>query len=66
MIFLDTDHLSILTNRKAASHAALIQRLDECGEPLAVPIICVEEQCKGWFAKIHRARDIHQQVLLKR
>lgn len=62
MIFLDTDHLSILTNRKAAGHTSLYQRLDECAESLAVPIICVEEQCKGWLAKIHRTRDIRGQV----
>ena len=62
MILRDTDHLSILTNRHAAGHAPLIQRLENANEPLAIPIICVEEQCRGWLAKIHRIRDIHQQI----
>ena len=47
MIFLDTDHLSILTNRDATGHAALLNRLENSTESPAVPIVCVEEQCKG-------------------
>ena len=62
MILLDTDHLSVLTKRQAAGHAILIERLENADEPLAIPIICVEEQCQGWLAKIHRIRDIHQQI----
>lgn len=62
MILLDTDHLSVLTKRQATGHALLIERLENADEPLAIPIVCVEEQCKGWLAKIHRMRDIHQQI----
>ena len=62
MIFLDTDHLSILTNRAAAGHAALLSRLDNSTDSPAVPIVCVEEQCKGWLAKIHGTREVHQQI----
>jgi tRNA(fMet)-specific endonuclease VapC len=63
MIFLDTDHLSILANRTAAGHAALARRLQAANDPVAIPIICAEEQCQGWLAKIHRTRDVHQQIL---
>jgi len=62
MILLDTDHLSIVVNRHARAHAALIRRLENSGESLGVPVICVEEQCQGWLAKIRRARDVHQQI----
>jgi tRNA(fMet)-specific endonuclease VapC len=62
MIFLDTDHLSILVNRISTGHAALVSRLENAGDSLGVPVICVEEQCKGWLAKIHRAREVHQQI----
>jgi tRNA(fMet)-specific endonuclease VapC len=62
MILLDTDHLSILVNRNSTGHAALVNRLANSGDSLGVPVVCVEEQCKGWLAKIHRARDVHQQI----
>jgi tRNA(fMet)-specific endonuclease VapC len=54
MILLDTDHLSILANRNATGHAALLSRLEAAGDSLGVPVICVEE--------IHRARNVHQQI----
>jgi hypothetical protein len=59
MILLDTDHLSVLTDRRSAGHSALVQRLEVAGEPLAIPVVAAEEQCKGWLAKLGRARDIH-------
>jgi tRNA(fMet)-specific endonuclease VapC len=62
MILLDTDHLSILTDRRAAGHASLVGRLELAREPLAIPVVAVEEQCKGWLAKIARTREIHQQI----
>jgi tRNA(fMet)-specific endonuclease VapC len=62
MILLDTDHLSVLTDRRATGNAALVQRLELAGEPLAIPIVAVQEQCKGWLAKLGRTRDIHQQI----
>jgi tRNA(fMet)-specific endonuclease VapC len=63
MIFLDTDHLSILANRAASGNASLSRRLQAANEPVAIPIICAEEQCQGWLAKIHRTRLVHQQIL---
>ena len=62
MILLDTDHLSIVTNPHAAGHGTLFGRLDHSNESLAVPVISVEEQCKGWLAKIHHTRDLRQQL----
>jgi tRNA(fMet)-specific endonuclease VapC len=62
MILLDTDHLSIFVDQRAAGNSALVRRLEQAQEPLAIPVVAVEEQCKGWLAKLHRTRDIHQQI----
>ena len=62
MILLDTDHLSVLTDRRAAGNAALVRRLERAEEALAIPIVAVEEQCKGWLAKLNRTRNIHEQI----
>jgi tRNA(fMet)-specific endonuclease VapC len=62
MILLDTDHLSVLTDRRAAGNAALVARLESAGEPPAIPIVAVEEQCKGWLARLGRTRDVHLQI----
>jgi tRNA(fMet)-specific endonuclease VapC len=62
MILLDTDHLSVLTDRRAAGNAVLVRRLEHAAEPLAIPIVAVEEQCRGWLAKISSTRAIHQQI----
>ena len=56
MILLDTDHLTMVIDRQSTGHAALMARLDKANEFLSVPVVCVEEECKGWLAKIHRAR----------
>lgn len=47
---------------RAAGNAALVRRLESAGEPLAIPIVAIEEQCKGWLAKLGRTRDVHQQI----
>jgi len=62
MILLDTDHLSVLTDRRAAGNVSLGRRLELAGESLAIPIVAVEEQFRGWLAKLGRTRDIRQQI----
>lgn len=62
MILLDTDHLTVLTDRRAAGNAALVRRLELADEPLAIPIVAAEEQCRGWLARLSRTRDIQQQI----
>jgi tRNA(fMet)-specific endonuclease VapC len=62
MILLDTDHLSIVTNPNAVGHAALFDRLDNSRDRLAVPVVCIEEQCQGWLAKIRRLRHVRTQI----
>jgi tRNA(fMet)-specific endonuclease VapC len=62
MILLDTDHLSVVADQRAGGNPALVRRLELAREPLAIPVVAVEEQCHGWLAKLHRTRDIHQQI----
>jgi tRNA(fMet)-specific endonuclease VapC len=62
MILIDTDHLTVLTDRRATAHSSLIRQLESVDEPPAIPIVAVEEQCKGWLAKLNRTRDIHRQI----
>jgi tRNA(fMet)-specific endonuclease VapC len=62
MILLDTDHLSVLTDRRAAGNPTFVRRLELVTEPLAIPVVAVEEQCKGWLAKLNRTRDIRRQI----
>jgi len=63
VILIDTDHLSVLSNRRSTAHVMLVQRMTSSpDQEFAIPVICVEEQCKGWLALVNRARRIHDQV----
>ena len=62
MIFLDTDHFSIATQRHYAKHAELCERLQNATEPVFLPIVTAEEQLRGWLARIHVARNEHQRI----
>ena len=62
MILLDTDHLSIVLDARGMYHDELVERLRTCGDTLAIPIISIEEQFKGWLAQINRTRDVEQQI----
>lgn len=63
MILLDTDHLSVLLDRRNAQRSRLVERLESARDPLAIPIVSVEEHLRGWLAQVHRARGVHQQVV---
>jgi tRNA(fMet)-specific endonuclease VapC len=62
MILLDTDHLTVLVNQRAVMHRELLARLENANDVVNIPVVCVEEQCKGWLALINRTRKIHQQI----
>ena len=63
MILLDTDHLSVLIDRRHFRHARLQERIrDSIDQDLAIPIVSAEEQLRGWLAQIHRLRDFSKQV----
>jgi tRNA(fMet)-specific endonuclease VapC len=63
MILLDTDHLTVLSNRQDSRHGALLARTQaSTDQEFALPIVSVEEQCRGWLAQINRMRDVHKQI----
>lgn len=56
MIFLDTDHFTIAANNSYSQHVSLVTRLKAVEEPVCLPVVVIEEQLRGWLAKIHHAR----------
>ncbi|HZL88007.1 MAG TPA: type II toxin-antitoxin system VapC family toxin [Pirellulaceae bacterium] len=63
MIVLDTDHLSALVDHRHTLGRALEQRLADSSEVVAVTIVSVEEQLRGWLAQIRRVQDAHKQIV---
>jgi tRNA(fMet)-specific endonuclease VapC len=68
MTLLDTDHLTLLKYAEGERGARLVERLRALpsDEILAVPIIAVEEQVRGWLAAIAKERQAHRQVFAYR
>jgi tRNA(fMet)-specific endonuclease VapC len=63
MILLDTDHLSVISNRQGSRHDSVMKRLQGApDQPFATTVVCVEEQCRGWLARIKRLRTVHEQI----
>lgn len=51
---LDTDHLTLL--RKG--HAEVVARVAATSPTdIAITVISIEEQFRGWFTQVHKARD---------
>ncbi len=61
MILLDTDHLSVFTDERDPRHELLNSRMEAATEQVACTIVKVGEVLRGWFALIHRLRDVHRQ-----
>jgi tRNA(fMet)-specific endonuclease VapC len=64
MILLDTDHLTLLKYADSERAVRLNERLRALPpeEVVAVSIISVEEQMRGWLAAIAREREARRQV----
>jgi tRNA(fMet)-specific endonuclease VapC len=63
MILLDTDHLSLLQTREAPAALALQARLEAFPpDEVATTVITVEEQLRGWLARIHQVADVQRHV----
>jgi tRNA(fMet)-specific endonuclease VapC len=63
MIFLETDHLTLLKYPDNPRYAALVARMQ--GSPdqeVGTTIVSAEEQLRGWLAVIARSRDVARHV----
>lgn len=63
MILLDSDHVSVLIDPRHSLRTRLLERLDAATDNIGLPIVVVEEHLRGWMAAIHRARDVHRQMV---
>lgn len=61
MLVLDTDHFSEL-ERNSSAGQRLTARLETSTEDKALTILTVEEQLRGWLAKINRHHDPQLQI----
>jgi tRNA(fMet)-specific endonuclease VapC len=62
MILLDTDHFSVLADARHRCHDSLTARLKGSAQPLALPVVSVEEQLRGWLAQIRRVTSVDRQI----
>lgn len=63
MRLMDTDHLSVLLEIRHKQHDQLVERLRATNDIVALPLVVVEEQLRGWLAQIHRVADVHKQIV---
>jgi hypothetical protein len=63
MRLMDTDHLSVLLETRHKQHDQLVERLRSVDDLVALPIVVIEEQLRGWLAQIHRVSDPHKQIV---
>ncbi len=67
MILLDTNHLTLLRypeNPQCHVLAARMQAAQQAGESFSVPIICIEEQMRGWLAELKRRKQFAEQAAI--
>jgi tRNA(fMet)-specific endonuclease VapC len=63
VILLDTDHFSALKYRANPRRDALQARMERSADAdFALTPMTLEEQTRGWLAKIHAARAVHGEV----
>jgi tRNA(fMet)-specific endonuclease VapC len=61
LLVLDTDHFSEWEGGSAAG-VRLRSRLQSTASDIAVTVVTVEEQMRGWLAEIRRHHDLHRQI----
>jgi tRNA(fMet)-specific endonuclease VapC len=62
VLIVDTDTLSIWQEGRGPAYERLRGRIEVCGQPLAITIVTVEEQMRGWLAYSAKAKTPEQQV----
>jgi tRNA(fMet)-specific endonuclease VapC len=66
VIYLDTDHLTVLFSGRGERFDRLVARLESSNEKHGTTIVCVEEQMRGWLAVLAKERKPERQVLAYR
>ena len=63
MILLDSDHLTVAVNKRHSQYAGLHERIESTDdEEFSTTFVSVEEQCRGWLARINSVPDVLNQV----
>ena len=62
MLLLDTDHFTVYANSHHTGSQELRARIHSANQPAQLPIVTVEEQLRGWLARIHGSRDGAQRL----
>jgi tRNA(fMet)-specific endonuclease VapC len=63
LILLDTDHFSALKYRANSRRDAFVARMEQSSDrKFTLTPMTLEEQTRGWLAKIHAAREIHDEM----
>jgi len=63
MKLMETDHLPVLLDPRHRQHDRLVSKLESTDEIIALSIVVVEEQMRGWLAQIRRVNDVHKQIV---
>jgi tRNA(fMet)-specific endonuclease VapC len=63
MFLIDSDHLSVLLESRDSRQTRLMERIEAAPERCAIPIVVIEEHLRSWLAQIHRATDVHRQIV---
>ena len=63
MIILDTDHVTVLRYPEDVRHNLLSNKVKAAADQgVVLTVITVEEQMRGWMAKIHKAKTPDEQI----
>jgi tRNA(fMet)-specific endonuclease VapC len=62
MILLDTDHVTILKYDDTPHSTTLAERLRTSSDGVGTTVITLEEQLRGWLAKINQAETVRDQI----
>ncbi len=62
MILLDTDHCSVLFDERDKRHNILVGRLEECLQPIVLPVVAANEVLRGIMAMIHKEPDLSKKL----
>lgn len=62
MLILDTDHFSVVVDRRHRMHGRLLAELAATTDEVAVSVITLEEQLRAWLAAVRRSHKVRDQI----